>query len=147
MRRVPVVQRGLEGGCAVSTKPVFLMAPESRQIYQDRLDERHRNRAAAGIVGRWLEGQNRTDIATCDEIGRRLLDLEAELEQARADRIALAAFVMGAHEFDSDSCGPTPGVDCYEWCKACKVLAGLPPEVLEAATAKRTADEIASYQS
>lgn len=86
------------------------------------------------------EGHEGVHVAGCDHSDAAIL---AELEQARADRIALAAFAMDHHDLENAcGCHGTPGADCSQWCKACKVLAGLPSDVLEAATAKRTADEI-----
>lgn len=76
----------------------------------------------------------------------RIVALEAPWP-SEAQQIALVAFVMGEHVYAVDHCYPQPGTDCESWCKACKVLAGLPSDVIDAAKAKVVGDELRAYGS
>ncbi|MGI5247552.1 hypothetical protein [Dactylosporangium sp. CA-139066] len=44
--------------------------------------------------------------------------------------VDLVAFADNEHEYRDGGCHPQPGVDCYDWCEACKLLARVPADVL-----------------
>jgi hypothetical protein len=46
--------------------------------------------------------------------------------------VELVAHVEDTHEFDYDGCHPIPRVHCWPWCPACKTLAGIPADLLDA---------------
>jgi hypothetical protein len=47
--------------------------------------------------------------------------------------VDLVAFADGEHEYRDGGCHPQPGVDCYDWCDACKLIARVPADVLASA--------------
>lgn len=68
-----------------------------------------------------------------------LMDLSLEVgrveERAliRPLLVDLAVFADRHHDFDSGDCHPQPGVDCWPFCDACKVLARVPADVVDEA--------------
>lgn len=48
----------------------------------------------------------------------------------RALFVDLVAFVDREHAYQVDSCHPQPGVDCWAWCEACKLLTRVQDGVL-----------------
>lgn len=47
--------------------------------------------------------------------------------------VDLAAFVDGQHYFRRGGKQPQSGVDCWEWCPACGLLARIPADVRDEA--------------
>lgn len=86
-----------------------------------------------------------TDIELVDlAIDLDALELPDQAPPLDPSLVRLVAFAMDGHDFNSDHCRPTPGEDCWGWCHACKVLADLPAEVLEAGRAFVRAAELES---
>lgn len=52
--------------------------------------------------------------------------------------LELIAFVDREHE-TTGSCTPEPGVDCVDWCDACRALSGVPADLLAAVRSERGA--------
>lgn len=76
-------------------------------------------------------------IAAFDE---RLPQVRAEMDRLAPELappldptlVRLVAFALDNHETNGRGCHDEPGVDCEPWCHACKILDGVPTEVLEA---------------
>jgi hypothetical protein len=70
-------------------------------------------------------------------------DRHEDMTGATADHdllVDLVAFVDDEHEYRDGGCHPQPGVDCYEWCEACKLIARVPADVLAEARQKLRAE-------
>lgn len=75
----------------------------------------------------------------CRIAGTRVIELVEAVEEAQADvrawAVPMVVYAMRHHDFNSDDCVPTPGVDCWAWCNSCSMLAAVPADVQDAARA------------
>ncbi len=55
--------------------------------------------------------------------------------------VDLAVFADGHHDFKSGVCRPQPGVGCWPFCDACKLLARVPADVVTEARRVREVRE------
>jgi hypothetical protein len=75
----------------------------------------------------------------CRIAGTRVIELVEAVEEAQADvrawAVPMVVYAIQHHEIDPavKTPKPTPGTDCREWCASCRLLPGIPADVLAAA--------------
>lgn len=78
----------------------------------------------------------------CRIAGTRVIELVEAVEEAQADvrtwAVPLVVYAIQHHEIDPavKTPTPTPGIDCREWCASCRLLPGVPADVVAAANAR-----------
>lgn len=83
-------------------------------------------------------------VRPCDEGSALCFTALLHVEECTALRpllVDLAVFADRQHDFKSGDCHPQPGVDCWPFCDACKVLARVPTDVLDEARRVRAERE------
>lgn len=87
----------------------------------------------------------RSELDACpltDRAREAVEEVLAEVEHARAEvrtwAVPLVIYAIQHHEIDPavETPTPTPGMDCREWCASCRLLPGVPADVVAAANAR-----------